>query len=58
MTWMTVAEVCKRLGISRSTWDKWHATGRAPRAKKLPNGSLRIREDWLVTWIDDLPEAA
>ena len=58
MSWLTVTEVCRLLGISRSTWDKWHATGRAPRAKKLPNGSLRTREDWLSLWIDDLPEVA
>jgi predicted site-specific integrase-resolvase len=56
--WYTVAEVCELLHIRRSTWDKWRARGVAPRAKRLPNGQLRIREDWLVDWLEHLPDVA
>jgi excisionase family DNA binding protein len=55
--WLTVAEVCEHLKIARSTWNKWLAKGRAPRAKRLPNGGLRINMQDLTAWLDELPEA-
>jgi hypothetical protein len=55
--WLTVAEVCDHLQIARSTWNKWLAKGRAQRAKRLPNGGLRIYIKDLAVWIDELPEA-
>jgi predicted DNA-binding transcriptional regulator AlpA len=56
--WLTVDEVLEHLTISRSTWDKWRQKQCSPKAKRLPNGSLRIRADWLDEWLDQLPEEA
>jgi hypothetical protein len=41
---LDVAQMCDRLGVSRSTWDKWRARGETPRLAKLPNGGLRTNE--------------
>lgn len=57
-TWMTLEDACQRLGVSRHTMAKWRARGVAPKFKKLPNGSLRIREADLTDWERQLPEAA
>ena len=54
---MTVEQVCDYLEVSRDTWDKWRAKGTGPRARRLPNGSLRISEDDLAVWVDDLVAA-
>jgi predicted DNA-binding transcriptional regulator AlpA len=57
--WMTLAEVLDHLGgVSRSTFDEWRVSGRAPRCKKLPNGKVRVRRSDLEAWLDALPEAA
>ena len=41
--------------MSISTAYKWSAagaaSGRFPRHTKLPNGSIRIRRDWLDDWM-------
>ena len=50
--WLTVEEVCAELKISRRTFDRWRATGKAPRCKPLPGGTLRIRRSWLEAWLD------
>lgn len=57
-TWMTVAEFCDELGISRSTFDDWRAKSRLPRCIRLPNGSLRIKRTDFDNWLDTLEEAA
>jgi excisionase family DNA binding protein len=53
--WLTVREFADELGVSISTVYKWSAagtrTGRFPRHTKLPNGSIRIRRDWLDDWM-------
>ena len=49
---LTIAEVCAELKISRRTFDRWRATGKAPRCKPLPGGTLRIRRSWLEAWLD------
>jgi len=49
---LDVAQVCDRLGVSRSTWDKWRARGETPRLVKLPNGGLRINEADLAAWLE------
>jgi len=54
--WLSVAEVCQFLGISKSTFYKWRQIGEAPESRRLPNGDLRIREDWLVEFLMALPE--
>ena len=51
--WLTVDEVCTELRIARSTWEKWRQKNAGPKVVKLPNGQLRIRRDWLDTWIDE-----
>jgi excisionase family DNA binding protein len=48
---LTVAEVCKELKISRSTFYDWRAKRRAPRCITLPNGSLRVRRADLDRWL-------
>ena len=54
--WLSVQQVCTNLGISNSTFYKWRASQKGPRAKRLPNGELRIREDWFNEFMNDLPE--
>ncbi|MBE9375573.1 helix-turn-helix domain-containing protein [Saccharopolyspora sp. HNM0983] len=53
-TWMTVTEFCAEMVISRSTFDDWRAKGRAPKAVRLPNGSLRIKRTDFENWLDTL----
>ncbi|MEV6111235.1 helix-turn-helix transcriptional regulator [Streptomyces puniciscabiei] len=55
---LTLAEVCKDLKISRSTFYDWRAKGRAPRCIKLPNGDIRIRRSDYEHWLDDREDAA
>jgi predicted DNA-binding transcriptional regulator AlpA len=58
-TLLTVEEVLDILGgVPRSTWDKWRATGQAPRVVKLPSGKLRIAPADLEAWLNELAEAA
>ncbi len=56
--WLSVKEVCGFLGISKSTFYKWQQIGRAPEIRRLPNGDLRIREDWLGAFLANLPEGS
>jgi predicted DNA-binding transcriptional regulator AlpA len=56
--WYTLVEACEIIGVTRSTFDKWRVKGVAPRALKLPNGSLRIEVEDLEAWLASLPEAA
>lgn len=56
--WMTVAEFCAEMGIARTTFDDWRAKHRAPKAIRLPNGSLRIRRTDFENWLDTLEDAA
>lgn len=55
--YMTVADVCDNLGISRSTWDKWRQRRRGPQAIRLPNGELRIRRSEFESWLLSLEVA-
>ena len=54
--WFSVQQVSDQLGISTSTFYKWRASQKGPRAKRLPNGELRVREDWLNDFMSELPE--
>jgi predicted DNA-binding transcriptional regulator AlpA len=60
-TWLSLEDFCEELGVPRSTAYKWCAAGPAsgkfPRCRRLPNGKLRIRRDWLEEWLDGLPIA-
>jgi excisionase family DNA binding protein len=55
---LTIAEVCRELKISRSTFYDWRAKRRAPRCITLPNGSLRIRRAVLDRWLTAHEDAA
>jgi len=55
--WLSYEEACSVVGVTRSTADKWRQTGRCFPVKRLPNASLRVREDQLVEWLEQLPEA-
>ncbi len=54
---LTVAQVLAALGdVSPRTFYRWRATGKAPRAIRLPNGELRIWRSELNAWLDRLRE--
>ncbi|MGK5627300.1 helix-turn-helix transcriptional regulator [Streptomyces sp. URMC 123] len=55
---LTLAEVCRELKISRSTFYDWRQKKRAPRCIKLPNGDLRVRRSDLNHWLDNREDAA
>jgi excisionase family DNA binding protein len=55
---LTIAEVCRELKISRSTFYDWRAKRRAPRCIALPNGSLRVRRADLDRWLSAREDAA
>lgn len=57
-SYLTIAELCRELDISPSTFYEWRAKGRAPRCIKLPNGAIRIRRTELERWLDGRQEAA
>jgi transcriptional regulator with XRE-family HTH domain len=58
-TWLTLDDFCRELEVPYSTACKWSslgsASGRFPRCRRLPNGKIRIRRDWLEEWLDGLP---
>jgi excisionase family DNA binding protein len=55
---LTVAQVCKDLGISRRTFYEWRAKKKAPKCINLPNGSLRIRRAEYQRWLESREDAA
>ena len=54
---MTVADFCKTIGISRSTWHKLKRTGQAP-AIITAGGIQRIRREAVEEWIAENEERA
>lgn len=54
--WLTVADICADLDISRRTWQEWRADGRTPKCRRLPNNSLRISRTDYAAWLDLLPQ--
>jgi predicted DNA-binding transcriptional regulator AlpA len=56
--YLTIADVCADLGISRSTFYDWRAKRKAPPCLKLPNGDLRIRRTDYERWLSALTEEA
>jgi len=56
--WLTIEEVCDRLQVSRSTYEKWRARGVAPRARRMPNGRVLTKATDVEQWLEELPEAA
>lgn len=57
-TFLTIAEVCDELGVSRSTYYDWRAARKGPHSVKLPNGEVRVRRDELEEWLRALEEPA
>ncbi|MBT2210315.1 AlpA family transcriptional regulator [Actinomadura sp. NEAU-AAG7] len=55
---LTLAQVCRELQISRSTFYDWRQKGRAPRCMTLPNGTLRVRRSELDRWLNSCEDAA
>lgn len=55
--WFTAREFAVQLKVSLDTVHKWSASGAGsgafPHFIKLPNGSIRIRRDWLDQWIEE-----
>lgn len=60
--WMTIDDLCEELRVTPSTAYKWSAAGPAsgkfPRFRRLPNGSIRIRRDWFDEWLERLDPTA
>ena len=61
---LTLAQLLAELGedeqhpLSPSTFYDWRAKKRAPRAIKLPNGSLRFRRSEIERWLKSYEEVA
>ena len=53
--WLTLESVLDELAVSRSTFDRWRATGRAPLCRTLPNGKVRVHRHDLHPWPPALP---
>jgi predicted DNA-binding transcriptional regulator AlpA len=49
--YLSIRETCDQLGVARATLYDWWSTGRGPRRLKLPNGTIRVRADWLEDWL-------
>jgi len=49
-------------GVAKATAYKWSSagsgSGKFPRFRRLPNGSIRIRRDWFEKWVDGLGPSA
>lgn len=55
---LTIEDICKDLGITRSTFYDWRAGGKAPRCIKLPNGGVRVRQTDYDQWLASREDAA
>lgn len=55
---VTVGEFLELVRVSRRTFNRWREVGTAPRAIKLPNGQLRMRQGDVESWLSDHEESA
>lgn len=55
---LTVADICRDLGISPRTFYEWRAKGKAPKCIPLPNGALRVEPTEYRRWLDALAKGA
>jgi predicted DNA-binding transcriptional regulator AlpA len=54
---ITLADVCDQLGVSRNTVNAWRRDGRFPQGKRLPNGQVRYAVVDVEAFIDSLAAA-
>ncbi|GAB3668980.1 helix-turn-helix domain-containing protein [Actinocorallia lasiicapitis] len=52
---LTAKQLMSDLGVSRSTFYRWRATGRGPRLHRLPNRQMRFLRSEVIRWIESLP---
>lgn len=55
---LKLPEVLKEIGISRPTFYRMRACGKAPRVRKLPNGQIRVSRADLDAWWELCAERA
>lgn len=46
-SYIDTSEASKHLGVPAETLKQWRSQGRGPRYRKLPNGKVSYRIDWL-----------
>ncbi|WP_371949800.1 helix-turn-helix transcriptional regulator [Actinomadura monticuli] len=51
---MSVRDMASELHVARSTVYRWLATGRGPKAFRLPNNELRIVRADFIEWLHRL----
>ncbi|MEU4968493.1 MULTISPECIES: helix-turn-helix transcriptional regulator [Streptomyces] len=54
---LPLTAVLDELGITRATWYRWRNRGWGPRARRLPNGHLRVRRSDLDEFQAELEAA-
>jgi predicted DNA-binding transcriptional regulator AlpA len=54
--WWTIRQIALDLGVSVDTVYKWSSRGQPdfPRAIRLRNGEVRVRDDWYEAWLATL----
>ena len=57
--WWSVSDIAEDLDVSVHTVYKWSAVGLPyfPKAIRLRNGQLRVRDDWYEEWLVSLESA-
>lgn len=55
--YLSVAEFCRALGVSRATFYEWRAKRTGPRCLRLPNGKIRIRQADFEAWLASLEDS-
>lgn len=55
---LKLADVLEELDVAKSTFFRWRACGRAPRAIKYPNGEIRFRRSAIDRWLAANEETA
>lgn len=48
--WLTPAQMIEELGISKRTWARMRAAGKAPKCAPMPGG-LKCRRSWFDAWL-------
>jgi predicted DNA-binding transcriptional regulator AlpA len=57
VVFITLADVCDQLGVSRNTVNAWRRDGRFPQGRRLPNGQVRYAETDVAAFIVNLEVA-